>query len=412
MRILLVSVEAPPANNAEALQVGKVLNSLRRHPDLILDVITADTPVGATTSLETLLSGGESCQPSQVVHNNCRLRRWQRALIRLWLPWLPHQPDWWFLFGWRWRKAAARLYQKPDLIYSRSFPLSSTLAAWHLANLYGVPWFLHLSDPWCESSLDRKRATSRWNRRWEYMCFQRADRISFTSPLTLRRYQERLPSLSNRMVLDPNTYTQSDINQDPWTPTDRFRLCHTGSLTLGRWPTSLFKALNSIPANHPFFADLEFIHAGPIDHHTKQLFSQAGNWLKVRGLISPLEAQALQKMADLLLVVDYDFPHYQDAQFLASKLTDYLAIRRPVLVITNEHSASWEFVHDQCVGTAVAHEEIDAISQTLLDYWQAWKQRRKECFELPPPDPTYSAEWVAAGIARAARHCLQQKPLQ
>ncbi len=402
-----MSVEAPPANNAEALQVGKVLQALRQQPDLVLDVVTADTPAGSSTTLEEILDTTSASHPSQVVEIRCRLPRWQRALIRLLMPWLPHRPDWWFRFSSGWRQSAVQLRHRPNLIYSRSFPLSSTLAAWHLTRFFQVPWFLHLSDPWCESSLDRKRARSRWNLHWERQCLQRAARISFTSPITLRRYQRCFPDLQERMVLDPNTYSPADINAAPWTPSHRFRLVHTGSFTLGRWPTSLFQALQTLPADHPLFSDLEWIHAGPIDQHTEQLFAKAGTWLTVRGLITPAEALSLQRTADLLLVIDYDFSSAEDAQYLASKLTDYLAVRRPVLVITNENSASWQFVHSQRIGTAVAHQQIESISQALLHYWHSWKHRQRSCFELPPPSPNYSAEHVADAIATAARLQLQ-----
>ena len=400
-----MSVESPPANNAEALQVGKVLTALRQQPDLALDVITADTAAGSTT-LEAILATAASSHPSQVVHIPCRLPRWQRMLIRLLMPWLPHRPDWWFQFSWGWRQAATQLRHRPDLLYSRSFPLSSTLAAWHLARWYQVPWFLHLSDPWCECSLDPQVASSRWNRHWESQCLHLAARISFTSAITLSRYQNRYPALQDRMELDPNAYSLSTVNADPWQPCQRFRLVHTGSFTLGRSPLSLFRALQAIPADHPILEDLEWIHAGPTDRYTKQLFAKAGAWLIVRGVIPPAEALALQKTADLLLVVDYDFEAAQDAQFLASKLTDYLAIRRPVLVITNEHSAGWQFVQTQQIGTAVAHNQIEAISQTLISYWQAWKEQQRQCFELSPPSPSYSAEHLATKIATAASMCI------
>jgi len=73
-----VSVEAPPAINAEALQVGKVLQALRQQPDLVLDVVTADTPAGSPITLEAILATTTASHPSQVVQIRCRLPRWQR----------------------------------------------------------------------------------------------------------------------------------------------------------------------------------------------------------------------------------------------------------------------------------------------------------------------------------------------
>jgi len=409
LRILLVSVEAPPANNAEALQVGKVLQALRQQPDLALDVITADTPAGNSSSLEEILAGSSASHASQVLHIRCRLPRWQRGLIRLVLPWLPHRPDWWFLFSWGWRQAAAQLHQKPDLIYSRSFPPSSSLAALRLAQHFQVPWFLHLSDPWCESTQETNQFSSRWHRRMERQCLHKATRISFTSPITLQRYQRRYPALQQRMVLDPNTYTAESLNPAPWQPGQRFRVVHTGSFTLERRPHFLLKALEALGPEHPLLNDLELIHAGPVDGPSRLAFRRAGPWLHNLGLVDSERALALQRGADLLLAIDWEFKSSRDAQYLLSKLTDYLAIRRPVLLITNEESASWQFMQSQRVGAAVDHKQIEEISQSLLRYWQAWKTGKRECFELPPPDPSYSAEQVADTIAKAARHYLNKK---
>lgn len=406
MRILLVSVEAPPSFNPEAFQVGKVLDALRAEPDLVVDVVTAEPPFGAGRELSDLLAHQPHTAPSQVVTIPCRFSRWQRALIRLLIPWLPNRPDWWFLFAWRWRQTVRQLRQPPDLIYSRSFPLSSTLAAARLAAHYRIPWFLHLSDPWTESSIESEPYSSRWHRRQERRCLEAAQRISFTSPITLSRYQERYPELQHRMVLDPNSYEATNLNSPPWVPGDRFRLVQTGSFTLGRWPDALIEVLLALPSDHPMLQDLELIHAGPVDQHTRRLFLSAGPWLRDLGEVSPSAALELQRSSDLLLLVDYQFGSARDAQYLPSKLTDYLAIRRPVVAITDEHSASWQFIRENRIGTPVAHGDPDALLAAFLSYWQAWKARDSSKFELPPPSVDYSATTVASRIALAAREIM------
>jgi glutamine amidotransferase len=396
LRLLLVSVEAPPALNAEALQVGKILAELQTETGLVVDVVTS----------LPLPSPFHQAAGGQLITVPCRLRRWQRVLLRSFAPWVSHRPDWWFLFAWRWRQVARQLDQPPNLIYSRSFPLSSTLAAYRLAKHFGVPWFLHLSDPWCETSLTSETMQTSWHRRWERDCLAAAQRISFTSPTTLARYQDRYPELQERMVLEPNTYRAIDLNPSPWEPSERFRLVQTGSFTLGRWPDALFKALLSLPQDHPLFQDLQLIHAGPVDHHTRVLFRQAGPWLHDLGQVTPARAQELQKQADLLLLVDYHFGSARDAQFLASKLTDYLAIRRPVLAISDVQSASWQFIVKNGIGMTVDHNDIQGILNALLDYWQAWRQRDHRRFELPPPSPAYETSQVTQAISRAAREAV------
>ncbi len=392
-----MSVEAPPALNAEAFQVGKILAALQAEPGLVVDVATAGP----------LPTAFHQKAGAQVITVPCRLRRWQRCLLRAMAPWVAHRPDWWFLFAWRWRVVARQLDQPPQLIYSRSFPLSSTLAAYKLARHFGVPWFLHLSDPWCESSLPKELLTSRWHQRREVRCLQRAQRISFTSATTLHRYQKRYPHLMERMVLDPNTYTTSQVNQQPWQPTSRFRLVHTGSFTQDRWPDVLFQALNALPADHLLLQELSLIHAGPVDGHARKLFDQAGGWLEDHGPVPASVAHGLQLQADVLLVVDYHLGNAWDAQYLPSKLIDYIAIRRPVLAITDRDSASWQFVQANMLGVAIDHGDPAGFITALIDYWKAWRQRHHTRFELPPLSSVYSADEVAIRLANAAKDVVR-----
>lgn len=407
LRILLVSVEAPPSNNAEALQVGKILQQLRRHPDLAIDVVTADTPVGEPADLAALLSQDPAAShPSQVVQLPCRLRRWQRILLRLLAPWLARRPDWSFRFTWQRRRVLRLLRQPPQLIYSRAFPPSSHLLALQLVRHYGVPWFLHLSDPWCESSLEPAFARSRWHQLMERRCLQAASRISFTSGITLDRYQQRYPALAERMVLDPNVYAESSLNAVRWSPGPRFRVVHTGSFTAERPVDPLLRALAAIPRQHPLFADLELLQAGHSTPRSRRLIRRAGPWIRDLGLLSAEQALELQRQADLLLAIDWCFDSARDSQYLLSKLTDYLALRRPVLVITHPEGASGRFVAAEGLGKAVAHADADGIAAALIAYWQAWKAGERHRFELPAVSSAYAAASVADRIAGAARDAL------
>jgi hypothetical protein len=187
----------------------------------------------------------------------------------------------------------------------------------------------------------------------------------------------------------------------------RFRLVHTGSFTLERRPNTLFQALAALPADHPLLRELTLIHAGPVDDQTRRLFSQAAGWVEDQGPVPGPVAHELQLQADLLLVVDYRFGNPRDAQYLPSKLTDYMAIRRPVLAITDRGSASWQFVQTNRLGVAIDHGDPAGVANALIDYWQAWRQRQRERFELPPPSPAYSAEEVAKRLANAAKDAVQ-----
>lgn len=400
-------MEAPPSNDAEAFQVGKILQGLRRQPDLAIDVLTAETPAGEHTDLASLLQqDSEASHSSQVLQLPCRLRRWHRILLLLLAPWLARRPDWSFLFTWQANRAIRQLQQKPQLIYSRAFPLSSHLLALKLARFYQVPWFLHLSDPWCESSLEPSWNRSHWHRRQESRCLHAASRISFTSSVTFKRYQQRYPGLADRMVLDFNVYDEANLQPGTWTPGRRFRVVHTGSFTAERPVDSLLRALASLPSEHPLFADLELLQAGHSTPHCRRLIRKAGPWMQDLGLVTASHALLLQCQADLLLAIDWQFDRARDSQFLLSKLTDYLALRRPVLVITHPCGASGEFVITNRLGKAVSHDDPEGITAAIVAYWKAWKARDCSQFELPAPSGAYSSSRVSAGIANEVRATL------
>jgi hypothetical protein len=402
IRILIVAAEAPPSFNAEAFQVGKIVKALAEHEDLIVDLVTARTK---TTYLRLNHLPAISGQHIEI---SCKLNRLQRGFVKLLLPWMADRPDWWFLFASRWKSIATRLVAKPDVIYSRSFPLSSSIAAYRLASFFGVPWFLHLSDPWTESSLNPEWKNSNWHSLWEFRCFNTASRISFTSDITLKRYQSRYPSLSHKMLIDPNVYDEGIINNEEWAPKRKFTIVHSGKFTRdhGRNPSILLRAINSLPSDHPLFRDLQVIHAGESDRRSSKLLQNAGSWLTIVGCLPPSQISFLQRRADLLLAIDWHFENPLDSQHVLSKLTDYLPIRRPVVLVTDDLSASHHFLNNSKFGVTVNHNDYIGLQEVILNYWYSWRKRDSSKFNLPAPCPLYNSHALANKLQHAVSQVL------
>lgn len=402
IRFLVVSAAAPPDSDAESLQVGKILKALSRQPDLQISLATA-VPFGARASKLAKAKAFALCDFSNVVCVPSILERWQRAVIRLLSPSLAGTPDWWFLFAWRWRYVVNSLVNKPDIVYARSFPLSSLIAARNIADFYSVPLFLHLSDPWCECPLHTWRE-SRWHQSQERKCMSVARRISYASQITLERYKSRYPEFAHKMCYDPNMYEPSAVNNDAWSPCQRFRVLHTGNLLVPGRYQYLLELLQSVPKNHPAMGDIDFIHAGHITPLMMRGLEALGISIKIYPWIDISRSVNLQRSADLLISIDNrNFSRPSDDQYLSSKLVDYMAARRPALVVTSLGSANWEFVRQEGTGVAVDKVNIMSAVAALIDYWQAWRQRQRELFELPPPSPAYAADQVGKRLADSAR---------
>lgn len=399
VNVLLVSARFPPELDAEALQVAKILDALACQRGIVIDAVTSGA--GAWGHQETVNG------VRQLVQVGGRLGRAQRALVRLLCPWLMRRPDPFFLFARQWRRALPKLHRRPDLVYSRAFPLSSTLAARDLARHFEVPWILHLSDPWCECALNAYDRSA-WHRAQEADCLRQADCIAFTSATTLERYARRYPELETRMTLHPNVYLVDQIRHDRWRRGERMRVVHTGSLTSGRSCAPLLDALGRLHSDHPMFQRLELLFAGPVDALNADQFRRAPDWLKHVGTVSPTEAVELQRSADMLLVIDHRFGNAEDAQHLLSKLTDYLPHRRRVLALADPGGVNDRFMRTHGLGDCLAHTDIDGIRAALEHAWSAWQRAESDYFERPEPDPGYSADAVAAKLAADMRRLVGQ----
>ena len=207
------------------------------------------------------------------------------------------------------------------------------------------------------------------------------------------------------MTLDPNCYDSSKLRADRWQPQQRFRIVHTGSFTLWRWQP-FFRALASLPEDHPFWKILSSFMQD-LWTHTRRMFDQSGDWLKDHGVVPADAALELQRQADVLLIIDYQFGASLDAQYLPSKLTDYLAIRRPVVAITDVDSASWRFVHEIIWG-AIAHNDCECL---LVPCWSIGRHGVSGIDRVLGAyiSTRYSAGTVAKQIADAAGNdCINE----
>src|SRR5690348_15468138 len=138
MNILFISIAFPPKNNPECLQAGKYFKYLSRIEGNNIEVLTSAIPtlfMPYDHSLERNIPAGTRSVQIKIPENkylNFLIRKINPALLQL--------PDSKFLFHYQWKKAIKKLHGLPDVIYSRSFPLSSTIMALKLVKYYRVPW--------------------------------------------------------------------------------------------------------------------------------------------------------------------------------------------------------------------------------------------------------------------------------
>jgi len=404
--VLFISIAFPPKSDSEGLQVAKYFKYLVRDKTLNIDVVTSKDStlfMPIDVNLREYAKGYR-----QIIKVPFFENKYINFLMRKINPSSLNYPDSKFRFYKKWQSVIKQLKNRPDIIYSRSFPISSSIMALYLQKEYKVPWILHLSDPWTVSPIHKLRDAKEWNEKMERKCFENATILSFTSLKTIKLYRITYPEYSTKMVFFPNVFDLEDKKERDYKVKEKIKVVYTGGLVEDRSPKYLFKAIIELNKQDPqIIADYEFIFAGALDRKNRGIFEQNIPSVEHIGLLSFNKALALQEDADLLLVIDTPFKNPSDAIFFPSKLLDYMLMQRRILALTDKNSTTWNIVNKK-LGDCFVHTDVQNIIQSLIDIWKAWKKKDKEYFYNKELDMDFSAEKNAKNLSSLFKKIINE----
>jgi glycosyltransferase involved in cell wall biosynthesis len=380
-RILVVSIAFPPKSDPESLQVGRYTKYMIRN-GCEIEVLTSANPtlyMESDPNLETFSQNISRTYSIKLLEN-----RYLNFILRKLFPSLLQYPD----SKWSFHKSKLPQIEKPSLIYSRSYPLSSTLLALRLKKKWGCPWFLHLSDPWALSFDGDSPATQfrtgpkKWNARKEQECFDLADRIGFTSHKTIELYASRYPNLKHKFMLTPNVFDEETINYETVTFSGQLNVVYTGGFGEKRSPLFFLDSIREFLNENPGVGEhIKFIFTGPTTRNNKLIFDEFSDIDQIShlGVISYNDMIGYQRNAHVLVNIDTDIPSPEHSVFFPSKLLEYFAANRRILNIANHHSVSYSIV-EELNGDCVEFDDTRSLKATLRTYWYKFRDRDREFF--------------------------------
>jgi hypothetical protein len=415
-KILFVSVSFPPKSDPEALQTAKYFHYLQKHQDLQIDVVTSAIPtlyMPYDKDLESYATGVH-----QLISIPLRQNRYVNFLrSRLGLGETVF-PDIRYSFHKQYRKALRQLKEKPDVIYSRADPKSSTVMAYKLKSELNVPWILHMSDPWADCPLQNmSQRYYKKNNEWERKCFEAADIISLTSLPTVDFYNKKYPHLLDKFRLYPNVYEQvreAEVAKTEFDSIERkFRMVYTGGLTEARSPAFLLEPLKQLMNEHPYLVEkIEVIFAGDVDLRNRTVFQNYNlPFVKWIGKVPFREALRLQRSADYLVVIDNPIEDAAMSMFFPSKLLDYMMAQKRILAITTKGSASDKVMQD-LKGDVCGHSETAAIKDGIMKSLRAFESGDKEYLTSGHPPKKYEASFNANRLYDEIMNLTGTRPAQ
>lgn len=396
--LLFVSIAFPPKSDAEALQVTKYLKYLVRqgagsfHVDAVTSALpTLNMPYDA--SLEAMRDGVRQTIEIPIYEN-----RYSNFLIRKLLPWAATMPDPKFTFHLQSRRVVSRLRCKPDLIYSRAFPLSSAMMAYHLKKQYGVPWVMHLSDLWVDCPERSYSGLSRAvQERLERACFEAADVVCVTSEKSRAFYENKYRHMGRRVEYFPNVFDLEDgvsggdgRSQGTAKSDGKIRIVHTGSLVGSRSATPFLRALSML---HQEIQDrLEVLLVGPVDLANSIAIQKLKlPYVTVRGPVGYQESLAIQRSADLLILIDLPVKDPARRVYFPSKMLDYILSGRPILAISDEGSEIQRVMRAQGIGDCIDRSKVPELVRYLTTF--ASSPGRQDDRPVTQAQEIYSAKY-------------------
>ena len=368
--ILLISQAFPPDAMVGALRAGNVARAFRDAGYRVL-VITAAME-GEAAGEREWLPGVQvktvALGPRYRERVTRFMRRWQSAAVPpessgtpskstttapggtlrslvLSLVWIPDDELRFVLPAYR---AARRLRQRVDLVYTTAPSHSTNLVGLLLRRLHRIRWCAEFRDPWCyPHSSPVTPLVARVNRWLERLCINAADYLVTVAEQTAHLYRQRLGASAGKVVVVRNGIPA--LNPRPMQKSgEPFRIVHSGNIYGGRDPRAFLEAVRDVAsefdaAGKPLRVDL-FVNEPWIGEISLESYIRELGLMgiaRIREWVPHAEMQRILAQSDLLLLLAQRQPLQ-----VPNKLYEYLGTGVPILAVTDAEGETARMLHD------------------------------------------------------------------
>ena len=373
MKVLLISPYFPPYNAIGAVRTGKLAKFLtaRGHEVRVIAAITPE--LSETLRLEVPEESVTRCpnySPDALFLRYARRRvsgqltasvpakaptsGFKKFLLDTYNSFLciPDRFFGWLPFA---RRTSRRLISefKPDIVYASAQPYSALLAGQYAARRAGVPLVAEFRDLWTDNhylNLPRWRAhLDHWME--ASVCRNAAALVTISKPLA-----ETLAKRHGRPTeVVYNGFDPKDVIQSTYSPKETFEIVYTGIIYPGRRdPSALFRVLKRLGDDA---AHVRVRFYGRRLETVRELAEREGvaHLVSLEGEVSYQEALSRQAEADVLLLLLWDTP--EERGVLTGKIFEYLASRRPILLIGGGNGVAAQLLREREAGHAASSDE-------------------------------------------------------
>jgi glycosyltransferase involved in cell wall biosynthesis len=249
---------------------------------------------------------------------------------------------------------------QPELIYSSGPPHSGHLVAKALSHEFGCQWIAELRDPWSSNPYSNNSSWVTWlNRKAE-----RAT-LSFAHALvTLTRFEQQLfrSKYDKPILFVPNGFAADIVDQIDMhkEARDDIVITYAGSLYNGRRdPRKLLDALRLLGDDAKAFR-FKLIGEPEIAEQILADYVDLRPQIDILPQMPHADVLKVYGTSDILLLLRWDDP--QERAFVAGKLYEYIAARRPILCLGESRGEAADIIRDNGFGFVAQSTEEAALA--------------------------------------------------
>jgi glycosyltransferase involved in cell wall biosynthesis len=240
-----------------------------------------------------------------------------------------------------------------------------------------LTWVADFRDPWTEIEFYEKMMLSRWadrkHRSLEKAVLREADAEVKATYYWIPKDRELGAKYP---IAITNGYDDDDFSHEPPPLSKHFLLSHIGTLNNDRNPHLLWQALGELARELPGFKeDLRVEVVGKTDPLVVEAMDQHGlkGCLLDPGYVKHDQAVLKMQAAQVLLLLINDVSYNAPGR-MTGKIFEYLAARRPILLIGPKEGDAAKVVRMTQSGEVAGFQELDRLKDILKGFYQRYKK--------------------------------------
>jgi len=302
----------------------------------------------------------------------------------------------------------SRIIDGFDALLTSAPPFSTHLVGLWAAHHHAAPWVADYRDNWTTSPLYDSRGPSRWLAvALERRILRQAEVVTVVSDAAAREIGLAFAVDPDRLHVAMNGFDPDDLPAAR-PPARTFEITYMGSMNHRRGPEPFLEAVRRASSVRPELRrDLRIRLIGSIPDWAigAAIRTVGAERVTVEGILSHREA--LAKAADAAVLLGITSTAEAGGSALTSKLFEYLALRRPVLMLAPPGPAI-EIVTAANAGEVADPDDPEAIRDALVRLYERWaagtEQRASdEMLER------FTRRSTAAAVARALDRAAQRR---